>query len=162
MALEQPRRNRLVRAPQNFWAGLSLVALAAFSVWAGSDLDSGTLRSMGPGMMPRAVAALIGAMGVALFVGSFLRAGDAVEHWSLRGPIFITLGAVGFALTIRQPGLAVAGPLVAMITGAAAPDVRPKELAIFGVVMTTLCTALFKYALHLPIPILVIPGVIVI
>jgi putative tricarboxylic transport membrane protein len=155
-------RRTLVRGPQNFWAGTSLVALAAFSFWAGRDLDGGTLRSMGPGMMPRAVAVLMGAIGLGLIVGSFVRAGDALERWSWRGPMFITLGVIGFALTIRAPGLAVAGPLVSIVAGLATPDARVKELAVFGVVMTALCAGLFRYALHLPIPILVIPGVVVI
>jgi putative tricarboxylic transport membrane protein len=79
----------------------------------------------------------------------------------LRGPLLITAGVVAFALTIRSPGLIVAGPLVCVVTGAAAPDVRPKELVVFGVVMTAFCVGLFRYALHLPIPILVLPGVVV-
>ena len=153
-------RRRLVRAPQNFWAGTSLIALAAFSAWAGRDLDAGTLRFMGPGMMPRAVAVLVAAIGLGLVVASLVRAGDAMERWSLRGPLFITLGALGFALTIRAPGLAIAGPLVCIISGAASPDARWKELAIFGVLMTALCAVLFRYVLHLPVPILVIPDVI--
>jgi putative tricarboxylic transport membrane protein len=157
-----PERRRLLRGPQNFWAGASLFALAAFSFWAGRDLSSGTLQAMGPGWMPRAVALLLAALGLALIVGSFLRAGDEIEHWSVRGPLFLTLGVIGFALTIRAPGLAVAGPLVCMVAGAASPDARPRELAVFGVVMTALCTGLFRYVLHLPIPILVIPGVVVI
>jgi putative tricarboxylic transport membrane protein len=150
-----------VRAPQNFWAGTSLVALAAFSYWAGRELSSGTLRSLGPGMMPRAVAVLMAAIGVALVIGSFVRDGDPLERSSIRGPLFITLGVVGFALTIREPGLAVAGPLVCLVTGASTPEARVKELAVFGVVLTVLCAALFRFALHLPIPILVIPGVVV-
>jgi putative tricarboxylic transport membrane protein len=104
---------------------------------------------------------LVAAIGVALVVASLLRDGDPLERWGLRGPAFITLGVVGFALTIREPGLAVAGPLVCLVTGAATPDFRVKELAVFGVVLTALCAALFRYALHLPIPILVIPGVVV-
>lgn len=150
-----------MRAPQNFWAGASLVALSAFSYWAGRDLSAGTLRSMGPGMMPRAIAVLIAAIGVSLVVFSLIRAGDPIERWSLRGPLFITLGVLGFALTIREPGLAVAGPLVCLVAGASTPEARVKELAVFGVVLTVLCAALFRFALHLPIPILVIPGVVV-
>ncbi|HET7754981.1 MAG TPA: tripartite tricarboxylate transporter TctB family protein [Anaeromyxobacteraceae bacterium] len=156
-----PERHRAVRAPQDFWAGVSLVALAAFSFWAGRALDSGTLRSMGPGMMPRAVALLMAGIGVGLVVASFLRAGDALERWSFRGVIFIMLGVVAFALTIRSPGLVVAGPLVCIVAGVSSPEARVKELAVFGVVMTALCVGLFRYALHLPIPILVIPGVVV-
>lgn len=151
---------RLIRGPQSFAAGLSLVALALFALWMNADLDQGRLGAMGPGMLPRAVAAFIGAIGVALIVAAVLKEGDRLERWYWRGPFFVCLALVAFALTIRTVGLAVAGPLVALISGAASPESSVRELVIFAVVMTAFCIALFKYALNLPIPVLVIPGVI--
>ncbi|MFL5264063.1 MAG: tripartite tricarboxylate transporter TctB family protein [Anaeromyxobacteraceae bacterium] len=156
-----PTRRRTIRAPQDLAAGLSLVALSAFGLWASSPLDQGTLRAIGPGLMPRAVAILILVIGLALAAWALLRDGEPLARWSLRGPLYITAGVVAFALTIRSPGLVVAGPLVSLVTGAASPDARVKELAIFGAALTAFCVLLFRYALHLPIPILVIPGVVV-
>jgi hypothetical protein len=49
-----------------------------------------------------------------------------------------------------------------MVTGAASPETRFRELGIFALAMTALCVVLFRYLLHLPIPILVIPGVVTI
>jgi hypothetical protein len=157
---EAERRGR-VRAPQDFAAGLSLVALALFALWAGADLEQGTLRAMGPGMLPRGVAVLIGLVGVALTVTACLQDGERLERWSLRGPFFVCLGIVAFALTIRAVGLALAGPLVALISGAASPETRVKEIVVFAVAITAFCVGLFKYVLNLPIPVLVIPGVVV-
>lgn len=155
-----PAVPRLVRGPQTLAAGLSLVALALFAFYLSADLDQGRLGAMGPGMLPRAVTALIGILGLALVVIAFVKDGDGLERWHLRGPFFVCLGIVAFALTIRTVGLAVAGPLVAIISGAASPESRLKELLIFAVVMTVFCIALFKFALKLPIPVLIIPGVI--
>ncbi len=42
----------------------------------------------------------------------------------------------------------------------ASADTRPKELVVFAVAMTALCIGLFRYALGLPIPVLVVPGVV--
>jgi putative tricarboxylic transport membrane protein len=151
-----------VRAPQDLAAGASLVALAFLALWASADLPAGRLRAIGPGMLPRALAIALGAVGVVLVVKSLVRAGASVGRWSLRGPFLVCLGAVAFALTIRTFGLVVAGPLVAMIAGAASPDARPRELLVFAIVVTAFCVALFRYALHLPIPILVVPGVVTI
>jgi hypothetical protein len=50
---------------------------------------------------------------------------------------------------------------VAMISGAASPETRPKELIAFALVVTALSIALFRYVLNLPIPILIVPGVLV-
>jgi hypothetical protein len=154
-----PRRWR-IRAPQDLVAGASLIALALCALWAAGDLSAGRLSAPGPGLLPRVIAVLVGLVGVALVVVSFLRPGEVLERWSLRGPAFVCLGVVGFALTIREPGLCVAGPLVVMVTGAASPETRFRELALFALAMTAICVGLFRYLLHLPIPILVIRGLV--
>jgi putative tricarboxylic transport membrane protein len=155
-----PRRG-LVRAPQNLAAGLALLAVAGLALWASGDLEVGTLRAVGPGMMPRAVAALIGVFGAGLAAASLVRPGSPLTPPSLRGPLFVTLAVVSFALTIRSPGLVAAGPLVAVIGGAASEEARPRELVVFGLLVTAFCVVLFRYLLRLPIPVLVIPGVVV-
>ena len=71
------------------------------------------------------------------------------------------LALVAFAVTIRWMGLLVAGPLVAIVSSAASPETRIKEILIFGIAVTLFSIALFKYVLNLPIPVLIIPGVIV-
>jgi len=125
------------------------VAVAALALWAGAGLDAGRLRAMGPGMMPRALAALVGVVGLSLIGLALARAGEPLQRWRWRGPIFLTLGVVGFALAIRPLGLAVAGPVVAMLGGAASPRSRPRELALFAVAITAFCILLFRVLLRL-------------
>lgn len=162
MSSRPAARRGLVRAPQELAAGLTLLGLALFALWAGADLDPGTLRAMGPGLLPRAIAVLIAAVGVVLIVLSLVGDGDRLERVPLRGPLFVCLGIVAFALTVRTVGLLVAGPLVALVSAAASPETRLKELLVFTVLITAFCIGLFKYALNLPMPVLIIPGVVVI
>ena len=154
-------RRGAIRAPQNFVAGLALLATAAVAFAGASELGSGRFYAVGPGLLPRGVATLLAVLGGALLVGSLLKDGDPLGRWPLRGPIFVFLGVAAFALSIRTVGLAVAGPLVAMISGAASPETRPKELIAFAIVVTGLSVGLFRYVLNLPIPILIIPGILV-
>ncbi len=156
-----PPRRRLGRSPRDFLAGACLVALALFALWAGSELDPGSLRSPGPAMVPRAIALALGAVGLLVVAFSLLEDGAKLGRWPLRGPIFVSLAVVAFALTIRSVGLAVAGPLVVIVSGAASAESRPKELVLFALAMTAFCIALFKFALSLPIPVLVLPGLFV-
>jgi hypothetical protein len=149
---------KLVRAPQNVVAGLALVALAAFAVWAVSHLAQGTLTSMGPAMMPRWVAIAIGLGGVAFVVSGFLADGPPLERWHLRGPVLISAAMIVFALTIRELGFLVAGPLAMIIGGFGTAEVRKVELVVFAFVMTAFCIVLFVYLLDQPIPVLKIPG----
>ncbi len=155
-----PRRR--IRAPQDLVAGASLAALAAFALWAGAGIPAGRLGAPGPGLLPRAIAVLLGVVGAALVAGSLVWRGDRLARLSLRGPLFVVLGVVGFALTIRSPGLVVAGPLVVLVSGAASPESRVRELVVFAVVITAFCVGLFRYLLHLPVPILVLPGLVTI
>lgn len=149
-----PRPPRRIPGPQSFFAGLALLALAIFAFWALRSLSQGTLGSMGPAMLPRILAAGVGACGIALMVGGLRKQGPALQQWSIRGPFFVLLGVAAFAVSIRTIGLAVAGPLAMIISGFASPETKMKEIVIFAVVMTAFCAGLFKYALNLPIPIL--------
>ncbi|WP_342359244.1 tripartite tricarboxylate transporter TctB family protein [Terrarubrum flagellatum] len=156
-----------VKAPQDLAAGLFLIALALFAFWLGSNLNPGTLRSMGPGMLPRIVSALVGITGVVLTVNAFLLNGSALDRIAFRGPLFVTIAIIVFGLTIRgfqiplpgggsltAPALGIlgAGPLAIMVSGFASPETKWGELFIFAIGMTVLCTAMFKLALNLPIP----------
>lgn len=157
-AVETPARRGPIRAPQSFVSGIALIALALFALWTLRDLSQGTLRAMGPAMLPRWLAIFSGLCGFALLVWSFLRDGEPLERWTLRGPIFVGIGIIAFAFTIRLFGLVVAGPLALIIGGFASNETRPKELVIFAVLMTAFCILLFRYLLNQPMPILIVPG----
>ena len=153
-----PARRGLIRGPQNFVSGVFLIAIGLFAIWLVRDLPQGTLRAMGPAMLPRWLAIGVGLCGAALTVIGLLRDGDGLEKWNFRGPIFVGLGIVAFAFTIRLFGLVVAGPLALIIAGFGSDETRPKELVVFAVVMTAFCIGLFRYALNQPMPILIVPG----
>jgi hypothetical protein len=147
-----------IRSPQNVVAGLALIAIALFAVWAVSDLSQGSLRVLGPAMMPRWVAIIIAAAGLIFVAAGFLADGAPLERWHLRGPFFICAGMILFALTIRTLGFVVAGPLTMMLVGYGTTEVRKLELVVFSAVMTALCLVLFVAVLDQPIPVLRIPG----
>jgi len=146
-------RTGLIKAPQDAVAGLALIALAAFALWLGAGLDIGSLRQIGPGMVPRAVAVLVAVCGLVVLVNACREPGAGLDRWSLRGPVFILGGAVAFALAVRPLGLAVAGPIAVVIGSFASRETRLVESLIFGAVMTAVCIGLFKYLLSLPIPV---------
>jgi hypothetical protein len=158
-----PERHGPLRAPQNLFGGLLLIALAALALWLTRDLPQGTLSAMKPGMMPRWLAVGVGLSGLALVVLAFLKPGDALERWSLRGPFFVILGILAFAVTIRPfslgavstPGLGliVAGPLAIILGGWATPEARLRDLVIMALSLTPFCMVLFGDLLNLPIPV---------
>ena len=150
-----------VQAPQDLVAGASLLAVSLFALWAAAPLDAGRLSAPGPGLLPRVLAICVGISGLWLVGLSLLRPGESLGRWPLRGPLFISLAVAVFALTIRVPGLAVAGPATILVAGAASAETRWRELAVFSAAVTVGCILLFRTLLHLPIPIFVVPGWVV-
>jgi hypothetical protein len=156
-------RHGPVRGPQSLVAGLALLALATLALWLTSELPQGTLRAMGPAMLPRWLAVGVGLCGLALVVAAFLKVGEGLERWNLRGPAFVMLAVVAFAVTIRPfnlgsvtlPGLGLvaAGPLAIIIAGYATPEARLRDLVILALGLTPFCMLLFGDLLNLPIPI---------
>jgi putative tricarboxylic transport membrane protein len=167
------RPRGLVKSPFDFAGGLFLLGLAALGFAGGFNLPTGTLSSIGSGLVPKAVAVMVAAFGALLVVQALLVEGDRLERWHLRGPVFV-LGAVcvfamvtrgstlsfgGFAgipyvgsIDIPPLGLIVSGPLTVVISSLAAKDTKPKEIAVYAVVLTLVCGLLFKELLNLPIP----------
>lgn len=163
-ALPQPGvvRRGPVRAPQSLIAGLLLLALAGLALWLTTDLTQGTLRAIGPAMLPRWLAIGVGLCGLALVVAGFVKVGDALEDWHWRGPLFVMLAVTAFGLTIRPVqlgglttpglGLVVAGPLAIMISGLASSEARLRDLLILALALTPFCMILFGDLLNLSIP----------
>jgi len=151
-----------VRSPQSLAGGLALIALAALAFYLTSDLPQGTLRTMGPAMLPRWLAVAVGLCGVALVVLGFVSSGETIERSGLRGPVFVMVAILAFAMTIRPfsfgglttPGLGLvfAGPLAIMIGGYGTNEARLRELVILSLSLTPFCMVLFGDALGLAIP----------
>jgi hypothetical protein len=160
---EAPGRRGPVRAPQSLAGGIFLVALAALALWLSRDLSRGTMSAMGPGMLPDWLAIAVGLCGLALLVFAFTKNGEALERWSLRGPILVMAAILAFAVTIRPfsfgalaipgLGLVVAGPLAIVVGGFASPEARLRDLVILSLSLTPFCMVLFGDLLNLPIPV---------
>lgn len=155
------------RDPRELTAGASLLGIAAIALWQGSDLEAGTLRQMGPGMLPRVLAVAVGVFGIAICLRSLWQpapqvAGAAAapsaepvrSAWSsLRAPVFLVLAATVFGLSVRPLGLVVASPLAIVISTWASPETKRLESLWFALGMTAFCTVLFWTLLKLPIPV---------
>lgn len=143
------------RFPQDLGAGLFLMAIALIGLWQGFELDAGTLREIGPGMLPRALAALTGLCGLGIAIRPFLNKASAIslERWHWRGSLFVLAAAATFAYAIRPLGFAVAGPLAIVLASLASRESKPVEIVAFAIVMTGLCIVLFRILLGLPIPV---------
>jgi putative tricarboxylic transport membrane protein len=139
-----------VRGPQDFVGGIALMAIAIFALWASSDLQGMHGFSFGAGTVPRMFAGLLLALGFAVTVGGLITEGAHLQTYAWRGPLFVSLSILSFAITIRPLGLVVSAFLTFMVAALGTHETRWKETTVVGVVLTAFCSFLFPYALGLP------------
>jgi len=137
---------------QDFLGGVVVTVVAAIAYWLGSDLAVGTLGGMGPGLLPKALSLLLGALGLLLLFGSLRDEGVRLTVSSLRGPIFVFGALIAFGLAVRPLGLVAAGPLAIVIGAFGSNEVKWVETIVSGILTTLFCIVLFKLTLGLPIP----------
>jgi putative tricarboxylic transport membrane protein len=143
-----------IRGPQDFIGGLVLVAVALFALWACSDLQGMRGFSFGPGSAPRMFAVLLLGLGAAVAIVGIVQEGPALQTYAWRGPLFVMLAIVFFALAIRPLGLIVSGLASFLISAVGSHETRWVEAITVGVLLTIGCAVLFPYVLGLPMPLL--------
>ena len=75
-----------------------------------------------------------------------------MQRYSWRGPLFVMLGIICFAVSIRPLGLVVSGLASFLVSALGSHETRWVEAIIVGVCLTIGCAVLFPYVLGLPMP----------
>ena len=143
-----------VRGPQDFIGGVALMAVALFALWASSDLQGMRGFSFGAGTAPRMFGFLLLGLGAAVTVVGVLTEGAHLAKYHWRGPLFVSLAILSFALTIRPMGMIFAAMTSFLIAACGTHETRWIETLIVGACLTTFCALLFPYALGLPLQLL--------
>ena len=143
-----------VKGPQDFVGGLALMGVAAFALWASSDLQGMHGFSFGAGTVPRMFAVLLLGLGAAIAVMGLITEGEHLATYAWRGPLFVALSVLSFAVSIRPMGMIFSAMASFMIAALGTHETQWKETFIVGVCLTTGCALLFPYALGLPLQML--------
>ena len=139
-----------VKGPQDFVGGLALVAIAAFALWASSDLQGMHGFSFGAGTAPRMFAVLLLGLGIGVALGGLIVEGPHLATYAWRGPLFVSLSILAFAVAIRPLGLVVSAFITFLVSAMGTHETRWKETIIVGIALTAFCSFLFPYGLGLP------------
>jgi putative tricarboxylic transport membrane protein len=149
-----------VRAPREFYGGLTLIGVAIVAIWASGDLPGMHGFAFGPGTAPRLFAGLLAVVGALVALTGLLMDGPPIEKFAVRGPAWVILAILAFAGMIRGVNLGfVKVPPLGLIPSAFAAfmisifgssEMRWVESLIAAVAMTAFCVLLFVYLLQLP------------
>jgi hypothetical protein len=141
-----------IRSAQDYVGGIVLMALALFALWASSDLQGMRGFSFGAGTAPRMFGGLLVALGAGIALTGLLTDGPAMAHYAWRGPLFVMISIVFFALAIRPLGVVVTAFTSFLISAMGTHETRWVEAIIVGACLTLGCALLFPYVLGLPMP----------
>jgi len=143
-----------LKAPQDYFGGIVLMAIALFALWASSDLQGMRGFSFGAGTAPRMFGVLMLGLGIAVMGVGLFTEGPHLAAYAWRGPLFVSLAILSFAGTIRPMGLIFSAFTSFMIAALGSPETKWKETVIVAICLTTFCSLLFPYALGLPLQML--------
>lgn len=141
-----------VKGPQDFVGGIALMAFALFALWASRDLQGMHGFSFGAGTAPRMFSVLLLLLGFGVMLTGLLWEGAPIQQYHWRGPFFVSLAILAFAVAIRPLGLVVTAFTSFMIATLGTSETRWVEAVIVCVCLTAFCCVLFPYGLGLPMP----------
>jgi hypothetical protein len=141
-----------IRGAQDYIGGVAMMALALFALWASSDLQGMRGFSFGAGTAPRMFGVLMLLLSSGIALSGLLTDGAHLSHYAWRGPLFVMLSILFFALSIRSLGLVVTAFTSFMIASMGSSELKWLEAVIVGACLTVGCAILFPYILGLPMP----------
>ena len=93
-------------------------------------------------------------LGAAVTAVGVLSEGTHLAKYHWRGPLFVSLAILAFAISIRPLGMIVAAMTSFLIAACGTLETRWVETVIVGACLTAFCALLFPYALGLPLQLL--------
>ncbi|KAI5913456.1 tripartite tricarboxylate transporter TctB family protein [Thauera sp. 2A1] len=135
-------------------AGALFCACGSAALWLGRHLAVGDLAAMGPGFFPRAIGALLVALGAAIAVRGGRKDASGISRFAWRPLLAVLGGLVLFAVTIRPAGLLASTLALTVVGRLARPEYGWRETAVLATTLALATGLLFRVALRVPVPLL--------
>jgi hypothetical protein len=143
-----------IRHPKDFWSGIVFLIFGLSAVIIGQEYELGSAGRMGPAYFPIALGILLSLVGLASFVRSFFRPGEAIGRIYYRELTIVLVAVLLFGFLVRNAGLVPAGFLLILISSYASDKFELKKSLALAVGMTLFAVGLFVKLLGLPMPII--------
>jgi hypothetical protein len=141
--------NRFVT--KDFLSGLMFIAFGLGALYFGQNLAVGTPVRMGPGYVPRMLSLILLALGAVVCIVALVAGSERVERPKWKPITLVTVGIVCFALLFERAGLIPALIVLVMISSLAGEEFKLTEVIGNIVVLSILCTLVFKVGLGMNI-----------
>lgn len=143
----------MIRSTKDFWTGVLYLFFGVTAILVARDYGMGTGGRMGPAYFPTVLGGLLAVAGVIAVIRSFITPGTPVGAFAFKGLTLIILSVIIFGFIVRSVGLAVALPLLVIMSASASKRFRWRTALIMAAVLTTFCILVFVEGLGIPLPI---------
>ena len=138
---------------KDFLSGLMFIGFGLIALYFGQKLALGTPVRMGPGYVPRMLSLTLRGLGLLVCIIAVVSGSEPVERPKWKPITLVTLGIVCFALLFERAGLIPALVVLIMIASLAGEEFKLTEVLGNIVVLSVLCTLVFKVGLGMNISI---------
>jgi Tripartite tricarboxylate transporter TctB family len=144
----------MTRNPKDFWTGLIYICFGSSAILIARDYGMGTAVKMGPAYFPTILGGLLVGIGVISVIRSFVVPGALIGAFAFKGLILVSVSVLLFGLVVRGAELAVAIPLLVIISALASLRFRWRATLIMAAGLTIFCVLVFVKGLGIPLPII--------
>ncbi|MGH8719204.1 MAG: tripartite tricarboxylate transporter TctB family protein [Burkholderiales bacterium] len=143
-----------IRNPKDFSTGLIYIGIGLAAIFIARDYGMGTAFRMGPAYFPTVLGAALALIGAISLIRSFVRPGEPIGSFAIKALILILAGTLLTGFLIRGAGIAVALPLLIVISAFASAKFRWGPTLAIAAGLTLFCALVFVKGLGIPLPLL--------
>jgi putative tricarboxylic transport membrane protein len=143
-----------IRGQKDFWTGLIYIFFGVSALLVAREYGMGTGARMGPGYFPTVLGALLSAIGGVAVIRSFIVPGAPIGAFAFKGAALVGIPVLMFGLIVRGAGLAVALPLLVVISASASAHFRWRPTLLIASALTIFCILVFLKGLGIPLPVI--------
>jgi putative tricarboxylic transport membrane protein len=144
----------MIRNTKDFWSGIIYIFIGSSAVIIARDYGMGFALRMGPGYFPTMLGALLILIGGISLVRAFLVEGAPIGAFAFKGIVTVIGATILFGLIVREAGLAIALPLLAIVSALGSTRFRWLPTLAMAGALTVFCIYVFIKGLGIPLPIL--------
>lgn len=141
-----------IRSTKDFWAGLVYIAFGLTAILMGRDYPMGTAFRMGPAYFPTILGGLLLVIGTISVFRSFIAVGAPIGRFAIQGVVLVSAAVVLFGFLVRGLGVALALPILVIISAYASTRFRWRTTLVMAVGLTVFCVLVFLKGLGIPLP----------
>jgi len=144
----------MIRGTKDFWSGLLYIFFGSTALLVGRDYGMGTALRMGPAYFPSLLGALLILIGAISVIRSFFVQGTPIGDFALKKLAFVVGSVILFGAIVRGVGLAIALPLLAIISARASSRFGWMPSIAIAAGLTVFCILVFLKGLGVPLPLI--------